>query len=163
MADRNYTITIKIDGESSARSQSPIAGSTKQSDTEEVKKYSFEKDASGALKKLVSYKAVKSFATQIVNHEISQVELRTGSRELQDRATFINETVQRGLGIVEGVALGAVAGGPIGAVIGALVGVTHTAISYAQRQDTLNLQRSIENASIQMNYIRAGANGSRRG
>ena len=112
---------------------------------------------------MVAYHAVKSFADQIVNHRISTIELRTGSKELQERANFINNTVQKGLGVAESMFMGAAVGGLPGAIIGTVVGLAHTAISYTQAQNTINMQRTLENVSINMNTIRAGAGSSRRG
>ena len=116
----------------------------------------------GALKKVVSYGFAKSLVVKAVNHEVSLVELRTGSNELQQRADFINGAVQQAAGIVEMAVTGAVLGGGIvGAVVGATVGLLNTVIGIAQRQNTINMQRNVENISLQRQYVRAGARGSR--
>ena len=161
MEKRNYTITLK-NKTSSGGGNSPIAGSSKaKSDTEEREGILSKEGAKAFGSAMVAYHQVKSFATQIINHEVSKVELRTGSREMQQRANFINSTVQQGIGILESMATGALVGGLPGAIIGTALGTAHTLISYAQRQDTINTQRTLENRSIAMNFIRAGANGSR--
>ena len=162
MADRTYKIIISAENLQDAKS--PIAGDNKPSDTEKGKEGGAkEGGATKALGAVISYRTVKSFATQIVNHHVSTVELRTGSREQQERANFTYQLAQSGMGLLEGAIGGAMVGGLPGFIIGTVLSVAHTAIGYAQRQDTLNMQRDLENQSIGMNYIRAGANGSRRG
>ena len=47
------------------------------------------------------------------------------------------------------------------AVVGGLMSVAGKIINIAQRQDEINTKQSIENVSVQMNYIRAGAGGRR--
>lgn len=115
----------------------------------------------GALKKVVSYGFAKSLIVKAVNHEVSLVELRTGSNELQQRADLYNGIRQQAFGIVEMAVLGGGIGGIGGAVVGATVGLLNTVIGIAQRQDTINLQRNVENISLQRQYVRAGARGSR--
>ena len=90
------------------------------------------------------------------------VQLRTGSNELQERATFINNMHQQGLGVLEGMVTGAMVGGLPGAIIGTTLSLMHTMIGYGQAQNRINTERTLENVGIGMNYIRAGANGSRR-
>ena len=158
MAERNYSITIKYKAPSS---ESPIAGDNKESDTEKGKGLLSKQGAKTFATAMVAYGKVKSFATQIINHEVSMVELRTGSREMQDRANFTNEMIQKGVGILESVGTGALVGGLPGALVGLTLSAMHTAIAYQQKQETINLQRTIENVSLQQNFIRAGAKGSR--
>lgn len=161
MADRTYKIVISAENLQDAKS--PIAGDNKSSDTEKGKGLLTKEGARTFGKVMVAYGTVKSFATQIANHEVSMVELRTGSREQQERANFTYQLAQSGMGLLEGAIGGAMVGGLPGFIIGTVLSVAHTAIGYAQRQDTLNMQRDLENSSLGMNYIRAGANGSRRG
>lgn len=158
MAERNYTITIKANG--LVEDESPIAGN-KKSDSENTRGLLSKEGAKAFAKGMVAYGTVKSFATQIINHEVSLVELRTGSNELQIRANFINERVQNAVGVLETAVTGALVGGGVGAIVGLALGTAHKLISYGQRQQTLDLQRSLENETIQRNYIRAGAKGYR--
>ena len=159
MAERNYTITIKATG--LTKDDSPIAGDNKKSDTEKTKGLLTKEGAKAYAKGLVAYHAVKSFATNVANHEVSLVELRTGSNELQRRANFINNVVQTSVGLAESMVTGALVGGLPGAVLGvAMTGVSKL-ISIAQNQERIDLQKSIEDVSLGMNYIRAGARGYR--
>lgn len=155
----NYSITIKAENLSNKRKA--VAGSNNDSDTDDRKGLLSKEGAKVYAKGLVAYHTVKSFATQIVNHEVSMVQLRTGSNELQERANFFNQIAQKSVGILEGAFTGAMVGGLPGFVVGTALSLMHTAIDYGQRVERLNTERSLENQSIMMNYVRAGANGSR--
>ena len=157
MAERNYKITISYKNKSKSN---PIAGQDKSSDTEQGKGLLTKEGAKTFGAAMVAYGTLKSFATQIINHEVSQVELETGSREMQERASFKNEMVQKGVGLLEMAVTGAMFGG-VGAVVGLAIGTTHTLLGYVQKQDTIELKRTIENQTISQNFIRAGAKGSR--
>ena len=161
MAERNYTITIKYKDVKSSRS--PIAGDNAESDTNKGKGLLSKEDAKVFGKAMVAYGVVKSYATQIVNHEVSMVELRTGSKELQERANFANQVGQQAVSIVETTATSAMVGGWVGAIVGFVMSLGHTVLGYVQNQNRIDTAKSIENRSIQFNYIRAGANGSRSG
>ncbi len=158
---RNYSITIKAENLSEERNA--VAGSNRDSDTNDRKGLLSKEGAKAYAKGLVAYHTVKSFATQIVNHEVSMVQLRTGSNELQERANFFNQIAQKSIGILEGGVTGAMVGGLPGFIVGTALSFIHTAIDYGQKVERLNTERSIENQSIMMNYIRAGAKGSRGG
>lgn len=162
MENRNYTITIKADNLSSGN-KSPIAGDNKGTDKEKSNGGLLSKEGAKAFgKAMVAYSTVKSFATQVINHEVSMVQLRTGSNELQQRANFTNQMIQKGVGILEGGIAGAMVGGLPGFIVGTGLSLLHTMISYGQKQQELDTQRTVENQSIQMNYVRAGASGSRK-
>jgi hypothetical protein len=156
---RNYTITIKA--ENLEKESTGIAGSNKKSDTEQRKGLLTKEGAKTFAKGMAAYHTVKSFATQVVNHEVSMVQLRTGSNELQERANFINQTVQKGIGILEGGIAGAMVGGLPGFLIGTTLSLMHSVIGYGQAVNRLNTERTLENQSIMMNFVRAGAKGSR--
>ena len=161
MQERNYTITIKADALSGGKRKA-VAGDNTQSDTEKGKGLLTKEGAKTFATVMVAYNSVKSFATQIINHEVSLVQLRTGSNELQERANLINQVAQQGVGLLEGAIAGAVVGGLPGFIVGTVLGVAHTVVGYQQKAHTINLQNRLENISIEMNYARAGANGSRR-
>ena len=112
-------------------------------------------------KGLVVWNKVKPFVTQIAGNKISQVSLKTGSRELQEKIEFTYGIVNAGVGIAESALTGYAIGNIPGAIVGTLFSAFHQTITIAQRTAAINTQRSIENVSIQMNYIRAGARGSR--
>lgn len=160
MADREYTITLKNSGVGSNK-KSPISKTTNKSATETAKDVTASNKGTSTAFGLVAYHKVKSFATQVINHEVSLVGLRTGSNELQGRASFNNSIVQQGVNFAENIAVGAMMGGPWGAVAGAVASVGQAVFSYSLKQDTINTQKAVENVSLQMNIMRAGANGSR--
>jgi hypothetical protein len=157
--NREYVITIK--NSTGSKSKNPIAGSDNGSSTEKGKGLLSREGAKTFGKTMVAYGTVKSFALQTINHEVSLVQLRTGSNELQGRANFTNSVVQKVVGIGESMFAGAMVGGLPGAIVGLTLSTAHTLIGYAQNQDRINTERSLENVSLQMNIMRAGANGSR--
>lgn len=156
MAENNeYIITIKRD--TKVESDSPVAGNETESSGGLLSKKSAKVFAQG----MVAYRQVKALGVQAINHEVSLVQLRTGSNELQQRADFINDVVQKGVGALESVAVGALVGGVGGALAGlAMSGVTY-AIQIQQKRERLDLEREVENESIRRNLIRAGASNSR--
>lgn len=153
-----YEIIIK--NESGGGSESPISGDQKNVGNEDS---AISKELQSAFKKIVSYQTAKSLVVSAINHEVSLVQLRTGNNELQQRASFVNSVVQQAVGFVESVAIGAKAGGWVGAIVGAVMSTATTVIGIAQKQDTIDKSRQLENATLQMNYVRAGARGSRGG
>ena len=167
MAESNeYSITLHIDGEvASTGSSEAVAGASTPSSTASAKasasKGATSVNAKSAMQAMTAYHTIKSFAVQQINYQVSTVELRTGSKDLQEKANFTNQIIQKGIGIAELTVAGAVVGGLPGALAGLALSTAHTAIGYAQRQNTLNLQESLENRSIEMMRIRAGSLGSR--
>ena len=163
---REYSITIHIDGEvASTGTSEAVAGASTPSSTATAKasatKGATTTSPAGIMKAMTAYHTLKAFAVQEINYQVSTVELRTGSKDLQEKANFTNQIIQKGISILETTAVGAVMGGLPGALAGLALSTAHTAIGYAQRQSTLNLQESLENRSIEMMRIRAGSLGSR--
>lgn len=159
--DRRYQLVIENKG-GTGKNNSPIAKDQNQSDSDKGKGLLSQEGAKAYLGAFAAYTKVKSFADQIYAHEVSLVELRTGSKEAQDRANFTREMVTRGVSFVEsGMMTALVTGNVAGFAIGAGLSLTQTLVSYALNQDRINTQRTVENQSIQLNYIRAGARGSR--
>ncbi len=156
--DREYTIVIKNQG---GGKKSPISGDKGESSTEKGKGILTKEGAKAFGKAMVAYGVVKSFATQAINHEVSMVQLRTGSNELQGRASFINEVAQKAVNFGESIVAGALVGGVGGAIAGGVLSIMHTAIGYMQNQERINTERSLENVSLNMRFVRAGANSSR--
>lgn len=140
---------------------SPIAGQDGASGNSSANATSEASASSGKLTFAVAYRTVKSFVAQSVNNEIGKVQLRTGSARLQEKANFINQVVQTSWNFGESIVAGAMFGGLPGAIIGGTISALHTIVTYANNQNVINLNRSIENQSRELNYIRAGAQGSR--
>lgn len=171
---RNYTITLKIDGSAGEGGTSTaVAGASTPSSSATASSASVggggggksgvlsKEGAKAFMKAMTAYHTVKSFAVQQINYTTSIVELRTGSREMQQRAQFQNQIAQKGVGILEMGVAGALIGGLPGAVLGLTLSTAHTVIGYTQKQNTLELQETLENRSLEMLRIRAGSYGSR--
>lgn len=71
------------------------------------------------------------------------------------------QVASEAIGFGESVLTGYAIGNVPGAIIGGVMSLGHTLLSISQKAQTINEQRSLENRSIQLNYIRAGALGSR--
>ena len=158
MADA-YKIVITSQSGGSSAPKNPIAGDDNESkETQPTEKNN--KDIGGyvAFKKYVA-----PFLRQGVQYHISTVELRTGNSERQARAQSMYSISSQIFGIGESIWLGYKVGNVPGAIAGAILSVAQTTIGYAQQQNTINLQRGLENQTISMLNVRSGAvNGNRR-
>lgn len=151
MADKTYTVVLKNETGGGASSQKAVAGS-KGGDTPSETTAGKE-----LVKGLVAYnKYVKPFVKQAVQHRIDTVELRTGSAELQQRISFGYQMASTVVGIAENIAVGAAIGNIPGAIVGAVLGIATWGMGIANRQDTINLQRINEDASLRLVNVRAG-------
>ena len=110
---------------------------------------------------LVAWQKVKPWVNRVASHNVNMVELRTGSRDLQQRYSFAYQIATDTANLAESVLMGFAVGNVAGAVVGGLMSVAGKIINIVQRQDEINTKQSIENVSVQMNYIRAGAGGRR--
>lgn len=156
-SDREYTIIIENKGGSDDGGASSVfaGNNTASSDNATAanankKKANLKTDISA----MFAYRTVKSFAVQQINHEVSLVELKTGSKDAQDHANFYNQVIQSGVSILETTAIGATTGSLPGALIGFAVSATQKVVSIINQNDTINTQRDIENRSLQQSYIR---------
>lgn len=149
MAKETYKIVIK--NETAKGSSKAVAGSKTAEEPAETS------NSQNLVKGLVAYnKYVKPFAKQAIQHQINTVELRTGSAELQQRISFGYEIASTVIGIGENIAVGAAIGNLPGAIIGAVMGIASWGIGVMNRQDTINLQRVNEDASLRLMNVRAG-------
>lgn len=102
-------------------------------------------------------KFVKPFINQAISYRVNTVQLRTGSQELQDQASFAYQTVSHVINFAESVATGWIlTGNPIGAVIGGVTSLITTLYGYAQNINTLKIKESLEDISLDMARNRAG-------
>ena len=120
--------------------------------------------------KLTVYGTTRQVLDSVVSHKLSQVEILTGSREEQERATYLYSTIGSFVdsavsGAIMGASVGGAGAGPYGAAIGAVVGVVKAGVSYginyAKATDTLNKQRTVENVSRDLAAQRITISGSR--
>lgn len=120
-----------------------------------------EQGAINAVKGMVSFAAVRAFANNLISYDISQVTLRTGAKEYEQKLQFAYNTANQLLNIGMTTAAGAAAGGVVGAVVGFLGSTMYTAISYAQNANTIQTKQNLEDISIGMASVRAGVSGRR--
>ena len=115
---------------------------------------------------LVSFGAIVSVADNIISFNNSLIEVRTGSRELQERTTYIYNTTKSFVSsaIAGGIA-GSAYGGPVGAVAGAAIGLVSAGFSYtvnrAKQEYTISENARLETAQRQMAAQRVTVSGSR--
>lgn len=114
-----------------------------------------------AMKKLVSYSAIKGTATQVINYRISQVNLSTGQAEFQQRLEQVSGFASQGLGLAESAVIGFAAGGPVLAALAVIPQLISFGIETYQKYETLNRERQLEGISLGLAAERAGINGRR--
>ena len=157
--NNQYRIIIQLPNEGTdTRVVSGGNGSRRPTQTDE------EKQAVGAfnaVKGMVSFAAVRAFANNLISYEISQVELRTGAREYEQKLRFGYEVGNQLLNIGMATAMGGMTGGVVGAVVGFIGSTMYTAIGYAQNANTLRTKQTLEDISIGMANVRAGVSGRR--
>lgn len=155
------TYTYRFENVGGDETTSPVAQDNSQP---EVKQQSTTKRTPGAgAVALVAWKKVKPFVYSSISHEISQVALASGANEQSQRAQEVWSLAQKIGDIVETTVVGTVlaGGNPLGALVGLGVGLLQTGVQYAQAYDRLNLERSIEEASLGIQRRRAATTNSR--
>jgi hypothetical protein len=115
---------------------------------------------------IAAYATVRKITGTIISHNNSLIEVRTGSREQQERTSFIYNTATGFVdATVTGASAGAMAGGVYGAVAGAAIGVVKQGISMtiniAKTADLLAKQKTLENITRDLQTQRVTTNGSR--
>ena len=89
MADRTYTFIIRNETGRSRAAKTPVAGETAQHATPQATTEKVEQDKNGAAAlALVAVNQLEPFATNYISHELSKVELETGSREYSQKLQF---------------------------------------------------------------------------
>lgn len=151
----NYTITIRNEGGGSS-SSSPVAGN-QQPATQQAPAKNSKTPNPDWVKGLVAYNQyLKPFVSQVIQHEVGTVSLRTGSQELQQKVEFAYDLISEGVGLAESIAVGAAIGHLPGAVIGAVMGLATSAVGYINRRKTIGYNQSLEDISIDLMNTRAG-------
>ncbi len=122
------------------------------------------KDMVGMAKKVVAYTGVKRIADAYVTHRINTVSLRTGATEYEQKLQFYYSEGSQAVGSVASIAMGGVMGGPAGAAVAAIgVGLNYIMkfIGWAQSADKIQMQKDLEDISLNMQRVRMGLSGSR--
>lgn len=176
MAEKQFVIRIvnETQGGAGAKVGGPggVANRTGGSKTQSKKGEGggWEEALGERLKKMVApvalYRATKSVVDQVGNHHISLVEIRTGSKEQQQRISFAYNTANGFLESgISGAMQGATIGGGWGALIGSVVGLVQQGasmgINYLMQSDVLSKQRSLEQMQQDLSAQRVTVSGSR--
>ena len=165
MADTtSYVITIKLDGNGGASSAKKSTANTVSGGKVREKESDFVKtvkDLHGIVKMApVGY--ALSFSKRVVNTYNNTVELRTGNARLQERNAYNFNTISTIASIGGAFTYSAVTGNALG--MGAsMIALASKAYDIAESQYMINLNRSLEQVTIQQANIRAGAMSSRTG
>ena len=114
-----------------------------------------------AINAVFVYKQVKSVLNNHVSHEVSKVQLRTGSSDAQQKANMFYNMGNKGISIVENVVIGAKFGGGIGAAIAAVTSVINEAMDMQQTWDKYNLEKELETTKQDLAAQRTTVSGSR--
>ena len=151
-------VVIQLPSENKAKSAMSGSSGSAPAKTDDEKRA---EGAEKALKGMVSYAAVRAFADNLISYEISQVELRTGAREYEQKLRFYYDVGNKVLNIGTAAVVGFMSGGVIGAAVGLLGSTFYTALGYMQNANTLRTQQNLEDISIDMANLRAGVSGRR--
>lgn len=151
----SYTVVLRNETQSK---ESPIAKSDSPGRTQSVQSYSSgQMRAQTALKALVAYdKFVAPFVEQAIQQQVSTIELRTGSKELQQRVEFGLGIAKQAGGIATSFLTGYAIGNLPGAIVGTLISGLTTALNYANKAQTLKLEQNLENVTLRGLNVRAG-------
>lgn len=119
------------------------------------------KDQGNIVAGIVVAQQVKPYVEQVIGYNVSQIQATTGSAELQQRMQVVSGAVST----VATIGMGALIGGVPGAVVSAALTALNGTISAVQHSVTLQIQRSIEQESIDRKTSRLGqsVNRSRTG
>ena len=172
MAERQFVIRIENNTKGNAGERVGGAGGISKKTKTKTKESSngmgkfLAKQAGIPLTGMAAYGTVRNITSTIISHNNSLIEVRTGSREQQERTSFIYNTSMGFVdSMVTGAAAGAMAGGAVGAAVGAVLGAAKQglsmAINVAKTRDLLEKQRTLENITRDLQTQRATVNGSR--
>lgn len=168
MADNNeYKLTIKIQGDGSGGSNSPVAptsdGKTNEKESAKAKAKAQRERKKTALKVIAGVSTAYHLIDKIASIETSTITLRTGFEEQQAKYQFYQGIARRGFSIATATISGLImsGGNPVGAAIGATVSLTSQAIDIMGTMRRVQLERENENTQIFLNSIRMGAGANR--
>ena len=110
---------------------------------------------------LVAVQQVMPYVNNAVNFGVSQIQVTTGSAELQQRAQVVSGAVST----VASIGLSAAVGGVPGAAIAAALSALNFAITSIQRSYEINVQKNLEGENLRLKKSRVGmtVNRSRSG
>ena len=141
--------------------KAPYAGMTKSPVANSMTAAAKDKQQ-GSISALAAYGYTKKIATQLVSHNVNTVSLRTGQTELQQKIALKYDIARNAWNFFETIAIGGGIAGIPGAIAGGVLSLSNTLVNVAIRQDTININRDLENVSLSQNNLRAGVGRSRR-
>ena len=149
--DRHYTITIyDKTGVNTGISRKAIAN-----DDADEKSSNDVNDGGNPFAWLAVQRAVP-YVKRIMGYNISQVSVRTGRQEEQQKQQFAFDMLNELGGVAYNVLLGAKAGGAVGAVAAAGVTALNAGINVFQKFDALKTQQNLESISLGLLQARTG-------
>lgn len=173
MAERTYVVEIRNKTSDGAGRKVGGAGGIQNAQggesTQKSGKSANKKNAGDLLAKtakgLITYSAVSNIVDTIYSYNNSLIEVRTGSRELQERTTY-NYNLKKSL--VNSAITGGIAGssyGPAGVAVGALIGFVTAGISHmtnvAIQERKIAEHKRIDDIQRQTTTQRVTVSGSR--
>lgn len=175
MAERQFVMIIRNEtGAGKAGSAIGGAGGIakrqgRQSSQGTAKMSNIEKAENMVYKKmlgLVSYGSVVSTVNRVFTHNNSLIEVRTGSKEQQERTSYIYNNISSFVGAtVGGAVTGATAAGVPGAIVGGIIGAVGSAanfgINYLQQSAVIAENKQLETLTRLQTTQRVTVSGSR--
>lgn len=120
-----------------------------------------EADAVNAAKHIVSFATMAATADRIVSAKISEVSIRIGANEYEQRLETTYSAGKSIIGAGAALAIGAATGTLPVVALGMVASSVNKALSISQKATQLNIANSLEDISINMQNIRAGISGRR--
>ena len=119
-----------------------------------------------SVKGLLTYGAVSSIVDKVASHNHSLIEIRSGSKELQQRTTYQYNLAKSFVNsVATGAISGATVGGPGGAAVGAALAIAMQGVSfgvnYVQQTSVIAENKRAESIQRQSTIQRATVSGSR--
>lgn len=177
MAERQFLIVIrnetngggagnKIGGAGGVKDQ---LGAESTQKNEKVPRSNAQKAGDMVTKKmlgLVSYGAISSTINRVWSHQNSLIEVKTGSREQQERQTYIYNNVSSLVnstvgGAITGATVAGFPGAAVGAAIGLVSSLANFGINYAMQTDTISKNKQLDDMTRQLTTQRVTVSGSR--
>ena len=158
----NNTYHIYVHGDGENKPSVVSGGGGNVTGTEQAQQPSkTEQGAVNAVKGMVSFAAVRGFANNLISYEISQVSLRTGAKEYEQKLQFAQSVGNQVTNVLMATGFGFKYGGGLGATAAFATSSIYTLIGYAQNINTIETKQNLENISIGMASVRAGVSGRR--
>ena len=166
MAERQFVLVIRNETRAGGAGNKVggAGGLGKEGEEEKTKKGVSDLLAKQA-RRLITYAAISSAVDSVISYHNSLIEVRTGSRELQERTTYNYNLKKSFVNSAVGGGIAGAAYGPAGIAVGALIGLTTAGVTYAinraKQEGVIRENARLETASRQMAAQRVTVSGSR--